>query len=117
MRRRDFLKATAAAAPMIVSAKALAQANETVNVGLIGLGGRCSQITGTALGTPGVNIVSVCDIFQPRVDRFLKFGEEKGQKWNGYLDFREMIEKENLDGVMVETTTHARAWVTCNAMA
>ena len=28
MRRRDFLKATAAAAPMIVSAKALAQAND-----------------------------------------------------------------------------------------
>ena len=28
-----------------------------------------------------------------------------------------MIEKENLDGVMVETTTHARAWIACTAMA
>jgi predicted dehydrogenase len=27
------------------------------------------------------------------------------------VDFRKMIDKEKLDGVMVETTTHARAWV------
>jgi len=41
----------------------------------------------------------------------------KGQDWKAYTDFREMIEKEKLDGVMVETTTHARAWITCHAMA
>jgi predicted dehydrogenase len=33
-----------------------------------------------------------------------------------YEDFRAMIDKENLDGVMVETTTHARAWVAILAM-
>ena len=27
-----------------------------------------------------------------------------------------MIEKEKLDGVMVETTTHARAWIAIQAM-
>ena len=33
-----------------------------------------------------------------------------------YEDFRNMIETEKLDGVMIETTTHARAWITILAM-
>jgi predicted dehydrogenase len=33
-----------------------------------------------------------------------------------YESCREMFTKEKLDGVMVQTTTHARAWVTAHAM-
>jgi len=90
--------------------------NEMVNVGLIGLGGRCTRLAPTYLNIPGMRIVAACDCFRPRVDSFLS-EVGKGRNWTGYTDFRRMIEKENLDGVMVETTTHARAWVTCHAMA
>jgi len=118
--RRDFLKATVAVPPLLVSAKALGLdgpgANETVNIGLIGLGGRCKHLAGTCAGIPQMRIVAVCDCFKPRVDAFMKIQPE-GQRWKRYTDFRQMIESENLDGVMVETTTHARAWVTCHAMA
>ncbi|MBI5094754.1 MAG: Gfo/Idh/MocA family oxidoreductase [Candidatus Hydrogenedentes bacterium] len=118
--RRDFLKTTLAAAPLILSAKAFGRKgpgpNETVNVGLIGLGGRCREIAKTCLGIPQMRIAAVCDCFQPRVDEFMS-SAGKDQPWKGYTDFREMIEKEHLDAVMVETTTHARAWVTCHAMA
>jgi predicted dehydrogenase len=41
-------------------------------------------------------------------------GKDRG--WKTYTDFREMIANENLDGVMIETTTHARAWITISAM-
>ncbi|HOZ45194.1 MAG TPA: Gfo/Idh/MocA family oxidoreductase [Candidatus Hydrogenedentes bacterium] len=120
MNRRDFLKAAVASAPLIISARALgldgSGANEQVKVGLIGLGGRCRHIAGNSLNIPSLRVVAVCDCFKPRVDAFLAdTGKDKG--WNGYTDFREMIEKEKLDAVMVETTTHARAWVTCWAMA
>ena len=37
-------------------------------------------------------------------------------KWGAYADFRKMFEKEKLDAVMVETTTHARAWIVIQAM-
>lgn len=118
--RRSFLKCAAASAPLLISAKALGVngpgANEQVNVGLIGLGGRCREISATCLQMPGINIAAVCDCFQPRVDGSLAALKEKGINAAGYTDFRTMIEKENLDGVMVETTTHARAWVTCLAM-
>ena len=89
--------------------------NEKVVVGMIGLGGRCGAVAETCLRIPDMEIVAACDCFQPRVDAFLgSLG--KGRNWKGYTDLREMIEKEKLDGVMVETTTHARAWVTCHAM-
>ncbi len=118
--RRDILKTAAAAAPMIVSAKALGldgpSANEKVIVGLIGLGGRCRGLSQHCLLVPEMRVVAACDIFKPRVDTFLQTAG-KDQNWKGYTDFHEMMEKENLDAVMVETTTHARAWVACQAMA
>ena len=39
-----------------------------------------------------------------------------GKSWGVYDDFRKMYDKEKLDAVMVETTTHARAWVVVHAM-
>ncbi|MHB8903037.1 MAG: Gfo/Idh/MocA family protein [Thermoguttaceae bacterium] len=118
--RRDVLKMAAAAAPMIVTARALGLegpgANEKVKVGLIGLGGRCQGLSRDCLLVPEMQIVAACDIFKPRVDAFLG-SVGKDQKWKGYTEFREMIEKEKLDAVMVETTTHARAWIACQAMA
>lgn len=117
--RRDFIKTAVASAPLLISARALGingpGANETVNVGLIGLGGRCRHLAETSFGIPHMRIVAICDCFKPRVDSFMELQPE-GQKWAAYTDFREMIERENLDAVMVITTTHARAWVTCHAM-
>jgi predicted dehydrogenase len=121
LNRRDFLKASiAASAPMFISARAFGLdgpgANDTVRVGLIGLGGRCKDIAQTSVGIPGMQIAAICDCFKPRLDGWMQtVGEQAG--WKPYLDFREMIEKEKLDGVMVETTTHARAWIACSAMA
>ncbi|MBN2309771.1 MAG: Gfo/Idh/MocA family oxidoreductase [Candidatus Hydrogenedentes bacterium] len=118
--RRRFLKTALASAPVIASAKALGLegpgANEQVKVGLIGLGGRCKDVAKTCQGIPGMRIAAVCDCFEPRISVFLRAMEKEGA-WKGYTDFREMIEKEKLDAVMVETTTHARAWVACQAMA
>ncbi len=118
--RRDVLKSAALAAPLIVSARALGRdgpsPSERVKVGLIGLGGRCRGLAGNALGVPEMQIVAVSDCFQPRMASMIG-SVGKDQNWKGYADFREMIEKEKLDGVMCETTTHARAWVACHAMA
>ncbi|MBX7254851.1 MAG: Gfo/Idh/MocA family oxidoreductase [Candidatus Hydrogenedentes bacterium] len=118
--RRGFLKVAAASAPMIISARALGlegpSANETINIGLIGLGGRCRDIAATCLKIPQMRIAAVCDCYKPRVDSAVE-NLSKETKATGYTDFRKMIEKEKLDGVMVETTTHARAWVACHAMA
>jgi predicted dehydrogenase len=117
-RRRFLQSAGALAAPLVVSSKVLgrdgqASPNETLQIGIIGLGGRSNAIEGGLANIPHANVVALCDCFKPRVDARVK----KAPQAKGYTDFREMIEKENLDGVAVETTTHARAWITCHAMA
>ena len=42
--------------------------------------------------------------------------ERSKGEWPVYDDFRKMIDKEKLDAVMVETTTHARAWIVIQAL-
>ncbi len=118
--RRQAIQAGlgALAIPAIIPSKALAQgANDRVDIGIIGLGGRARWLAEYSLRNlrGQVRVAAVCDILQPRVDAFVN-DLSAGETWNKYTDFREMIEKENLDGVMVETTTHARAWVTVLAM-
>jgi len=126
MKRRNFLQNTAAAAtasfaaPYVVSSKVLGRgtqsgANEQVNVGIIGTGNRAKDIAKTCLQIPQVNIKAICDCFKPRCSQFIE-AVGKDQNWAVYEDFRKMIEKEKLDAVMVETTTHARAWVATLAM-
>lgn len=122
--RRDVLKAGGAGAvamPMFVPASALGQngqpgANDKVTAAIIGTGGRARAIADSCMRIPDMQLVAICDCFKPAMDAFNN-SIGKGQNWSTYEDFEEMIDKENLDGVMVETTTHARAWITCKAMA
>jgi predicted dehydrogenase len=119
--RREVLKVgTAALAfPAIVTARAWgrdgkAPPSETVRVGVIGCGGR-SRLISEGADVKGFEVVSACDCV---VERAQKYVQELsgGKPWGVYDDFRTMIEKERLDAVMVETTTHARAWIAITAM-
>jgi predicted dehydrogenase len=122
--RRDFLRTSAAAAagislPYLIPSHVLGRpnqpgANEKVRVGVIGCGGR-SRLIREAADVPAFQVVAACDCFLPRAEAYVK-ELSGGAKWGVYADFRKMIEKEKLDGVMVETTTHARAWIVIQAM-
>jgi hypothetical protein len=124
IKRRDFLGAAAAAAaaiPTLIPSRALGGggqrgANDRANIGVIGLGGRARWIVEKEYpAVAQMRIVAVCDCFRPRCDDFVR-ALGKDQKWNVYEDFRRMIAQEKLDGVMVETTTHARAWIAVQVM-
>ena len=123
--RRDMLKAGAAAGaaaitlPALIPARALgrdgaAPASETVRVGIIGCGGRSRDALSAGSYTKAYHVVSVCDCQIARAQGLSK-ERSKGQ-WPVYDDFRKMIDKEKLDAVMIETTTHARAWIVIQAM-
>ncbi|MCL2623359.1 MAG: Gfo/Idh/MocA family oxidoreductase [Planctomycetaceae bacterium] len=120
--RRQFLAVSAAAvaAPMIIPRSVLGTpqapgANDTVTVGVIGLGGRYRDIHYSAvMPTKTAKVVAVSEFFKPRLDDFLKATDGQGIK--GYDDFRTMIETENPDGIMAMTATHQRAWVSAIGM-
>jgi predicted dehydrogenase len=119
--RRTALQrgAAALALPTFVPAAVLgregaAPPSETVRVGVIGCGGRARMIREGA-DVRGFQVVAACDCLRQRAEDFARELSD-GQPWGVYEDFRTMIEREQLDAVMVETTTHARAWITILAM-
>ncbi|MCC6697251.1 MAG: Gfo/Idh/MocA family oxidoreductase [Candidatus Hydrogenedentes bacterium] len=119
MSRRDFLKrtgvASAAAAgfPYIIPASALG-ANGTVApsnrivMGCIGVG---SQGTGNMEGflkMPDAQIVAVCDVDRAHRENAQKIVNETygDQDCAGYGDFREFLERDDLDAVSIAVPDH-----------
>ena len=125
--RREFLKTAALigaaiGSPSLIPRHVLGQngkpgANDTVKVAIIGLGGRGTSIYPDEVkAAAGVKVVGVCDFWPTRLKRFMRQFEGDFTSEQGYTDFRKLIEKEKPDGVMAETTTHQRAWVSAIAM-
>lgn len=125
--RRSFLKTSLAAgaatvaSPLLIPRSVLAApsrpgANDTVTVAIIGLGGRGQGIYGSSVKpAQGVKVVAVSEVFRPKMDNFMKNASE-ADGVRAYDDYRDLYEKEKIDGVMVETTTHARARAAILAM-
>jgi predicted dehydrogenase len=121
MKRREFLRRSALGAavigfPLVVPRDVLGGPgrplgpNDRIQVGFIGLGGRARWILKDE-ALPGADLVAVADCYRPRCDEAAK-QVPGGDKWKKYQAYREMLEKEKLDAVFVETTTHARV-LTC----
>ncbi len=69
--RRDFLKTSATAAAvggLAISRSAHAAGTQTVKIGMIGCGGRCSGAAAQSLKVgPHVKLVAMCDVFDRKV--------------------------------------------------
>jgi len=122
--RRDFLKTSAlGASALTLGAAGVSRgypANEKVQLGWIGCGGRSSGFPQPRLGglmghmfesVPDARVVGVCDLIPEKMERARKLWER--DKPNGYLDFRRMFDKEKLDGVMciVQICNHAKVTI------
>jgi len=75
--RRDFLKTSAAGAATLaglsLARSAHAAGDETVKIGMIGCGGRCSGAASESLSAaPYVKLVAMYDVFEDRVQRSRK---------------------------------------------
>ncbi|MEK7406495.1 MAG: Gfo/Idh/MocA family oxidoreductase [Acidobacteriota bacterium] len=115
MNRRNFLKNSAAGAafPYIAGSTVLG-ANDRIQVGFIGLGGRAKYLIQRE-DFGDARITAVADCWLPRCEEAAKVHPD-GEKWGKYHDYRQMFEKEKLDAVFVETTTHARVLICIHAL-
>jgi predicted dehydrogenase len=111
MNRRQFL-ATAASLPLLDAQRVLG-ANDRIQLGFIGTGGRGQWLLGYEL--PGAEVVAVTDCARDRVEAVAKAHPE-GARWTKYTDYRRLLEHEKLDAVFVETTTHARVLIAMSAL-
>jgi len=108
--RRSFMKSagvvagTAAVAGF--SAKSYAQ-NEKVRLGIIGTGaqGRIAHMgEGLRVHDDKIQIVAICDVWNKSKTDALKVLADQGKAAvPTYVDYREMLEKEELDAVLIAT--------------
>jgi len=112
--RRRFLGQTVgmgAAVPYIVSSRALAGpgrvgANDRIQIGFIGTGSQANWHLGELLKQPDVVVAAVCDVWKERRDKALA-------KCNGtarpFHDYRELLQQEDIDAVVIATPPHWHA--------
>jgi predicted dehydrogenase len=116
MKRRGFLSHSVGAAlafPYVARSTVLG-ANDRVQIGFIGVGRRARHlIQHEDFGE--ARITAVADIYPKSISEAVKVHPD-GPKWSKYAEYRKMLEKEELDGVFIETTTHARALVCIHAL-
>jgi predicted dehydrogenase len=114
--RRDFLKASTGAALAtfgVPTVQALA-ANDTINIGLIGVGGRCHHLLKSLVNVPKVRIAAVCDIYDVHLDNARKVADPKAFATKAY---KEVLDRKDIDAVLIATPDHWHVPITLDACA
>lgn len=81
-------------------------ANDRIRVAQIGCGGRGSYEMRVCSGFPDVEIVAVADVYPPLI---AKARAALGGKPEGYMDFRRILDRRDIDAVFVSTPDHWHA--------
>ncbi|HNQ89960.1 MAG TPA: Gfo/Idh/MocA family oxidoreductase [Verrucomicrobiota bacterium] len=127
--RRSFLQRTGVAAvgaaalgvPQVVSARVLGSgeaapsAKERLNIAHIGVGGMGGGHLGYMLARQSrgdVNVVAVCDVDEGRLAAAVK---STGGKATPYRDYRYILERKDVDAVVIATPDHWHACQTVHA--
>ena len=121
--RRDFLKGSAAAVGLglvgggsVMASPRVLGANDRILIGLVGCGSRgTSHLRGLVekSRTPEgkLAVVAVSDIYQPRKDRAKEISGGEV-----YHDYRKLLERNDLDAVVIATPDHWHARMAIDAM-
>ncbi len=115
--RREFLGATGAlVAGQLVAGEVTAKVgpNDTVGIGIVGVGNRGTVLLQNLLQIPGVEIRAVCDIDPAHLERGLKMVSDKGQKRpRGTAEWRQFLKFDGIDAVVaaIPCDLHARLYL------
>src|SRR3954469_17527493 len=116
--RRSFVK-TSALATGAVACAALTQsravgANDRIRIGVIGVGGMGTGHVGSLVKkseAENIQVVAVSDVYQRRINR------AKGIcKGDGYADYRRLLERKDIDAVLIATPDHWHGKISIDAM-
>jgi predicted dehydrogenase len=102
MNRRSFLTA-AAAAPVLGSVATAFPANEAINVGVIGSGGRARQLMKALAKVENVRLAAVCDVWDVALEEGKKLADPKAVATKKY---QELLENKDVHAVLIGTPDH-----------
>src|SRR3954469_1020937 len=88
-------------------------ANDQIQIALIGAGGMGTSDTNTAITVPGVKLIAACDLYDGRL-------EDAKKKWGSDIyttrDYREILERKDIDAVIIATPDHWHKDISIAAM-
>jgi predicted dehydrogenase len=114
--RRSFLVSAGASAIAVAGSSATAfAANETLNVGLIGTGGRCRHLLKSLVKIPGVRVTAISDV---RDDALAETQKQLG-KTELFVTkkYAELLERKDINAVLVASPDHWHVPMTVDACA
>jgi predicted dehydrogenase len=115
--RRDFVAAGAIMAGGLAlprAAQAAIGSNDRIRMGAIGVGGMGTGHVGSLVKRAeqdNVQVVAVCDVYQRRVTRAKEIC-----KGEGYRDYRKLLDRKDIDAVLIATPDHWHAKIAIDAM-
>jgi len=115
-RRRFIKKACCASSPLVLPyllprslfGKTPVRPSERITMGAIGIGSQGTYDLKAFLQLPDAQIVAVCDVSRPALQRGLKLVNDKygGADCRAYHDFQDMLQREDIDAVSIVTPCH-----------
>jgi predicted dehydrogenase len=116
--RRSFVKTSAVAAAGIAIGAAPAAnvlgANDTLNVGCLGTGGRCRTLMQSLVKVPKVRIVAVCDIWDAALEEARKIADPKALATKYY---KKVLDSKDVHAVLIGSPDHWHVPMTVDACA
>ncbi|MFN0123272.1 MAG: Gfo/Idh/MocA family protein [Blastocatellia bacterium] len=116
MKRRDFVRQSvqATAALPVITGTALSYsripgANDRVNLGLIGCGGRGTDVANLMKAVPGALYQVLCDVYEPNT---AQAKPQLNPEARCFSDFRKVLELKDIDAVHIATPDHWHAMAT-----
>ncbi len=112
--RRRFVQATMAAAAASMASGRSHGANERVRLACIGVANRGGQLIKATLPHADAEIVALCDVDARPLE---KQAAALPGKVDVYRDYRKVLERKDIDAVVVATPDHWHALITVDACA
>ena len=123
--RRKFIGTTLAAAaaaharPIFASeTRGIQGANDRIRVGLIGCGTRGGQVSTDWMKHKDSVFVAACDVAKDRLEKMsASMGTTQNNKVDTYDDYRKILERKDIDAVLIATPDHWHSPMTIEALA
>jgi hypothetical protein len=90
-------------------------ANDTINIGAIGINGMGWADTKALLKIPGVKLTAICDVDQNVLDKRKAEMKEQGVKVKTFSDYRKLLEQKDVDAVVIGSPDHWHALMMIHA--
>ena len=108
--RRTFLQASALSA---IAATRAWGANDKINVGIAGIGGRGTDHIKFYAKQPDARIAALCDVDQAHLERGVALVQKlTGEKPKGYADMRQLFADKEINAVSLPLPNHWHALAT-----